>query len=273
MSSESRASSGTHSQSAQNHHGGRGKIVACDSRRYASRLTDSPCACLLWPFCAACHAHRTTPNNMAGSTRRRRRPRTSGHRSQGLQRQADRERRRHLPPHQRRQGRGQPRGQDRPRRQRHDRRHPDRQPRASCRSSRTGFATYARGVPRSADASKEITLKHGPRPRRRSPYEDNDGKPRRRKPRCAGARPADDSAPSAAPTPPQTRSRPRSESSSKPHDDPARSAGKRALVTGGAQRIGRAIALALADAGANVAITYRGSDAEAEAHRPRSRRA
>ena len=39
--------------------------------------------------------------------------------------------------------------------------------------------------------------------------------------------------------------------------------GKRALVTGGAKRIGRALALALAEAGAEVAITYRGSKAEA----------
>jgi NAD(P)-dependent dehydrogenase (short-subunit alcohol dehydrogenase family) len=40
--------------------------------------------------------------------------------------------------------------------------------------------------------------------------------------------------------------------------------GKAALVTGGAKRIGRAIALALGRAGADVAITYRGSQAEAE---------
>jgi 3-oxoacyl-[acyl-carrier protein] reductase/pteridine reductase len=40
--------------------------------------------------------------------------------------------------------------------------------------------------------------------------------------------------------------------------------GKAALVTGGAKRIGRAIAMALGAAGANVAITYRGSQAEAE---------
>ncbi len=41
--------------------------------------------------------------------------------------------------------------------------------------------------------------------------------------------------------------------------------GKRVLVTGAARRIGRSIALAFADAGADVAITYRGSEAEATA--------
>lgn len=41
--------------------------------------------------------------------------------------------------------------------------------------------------------------------------------------------------------------------------------GKSALVTGGARRIGRAIALALARAGADVAITYRTSGEEATA--------
>ncbi len=40
--------------------------------------------------------------------------------------------------------------------------------------------------------------------------------------------------------------------------------GQKALVTGGAKRIGRELALALAQAGADVAITYRGSDAEAQ---------
>jgi pteridine reductase len=40
-------------------------------------------------------------------------------------------------------------------------------------------------------------------------------------------------------------------------------AGKTALVTGGARRIGRAIAIALAQAGADVAITYRESQADA----------
>jgi NAD(P)-dependent dehydrogenase (short-subunit alcohol dehydrogenase family) len=39
---------------------------------------------------------------------------------------------------------------------------------------------------------------------------------------------------------------------------------KRALVTGGARRIGRSIALALAEAGASVAITYRASASDAE---------
>ena len=42
-------------------------------------------------------------------------------------------------------------------------------------------------------------------------------------------------------------------------------AGKTALVTGAAKRIGRSIALALAEAGANVAITYLGSQPDAEA--------
>jgi 3-oxoacyl-[acyl-carrier protein] reductase/pteridine reductase len=40
--------------------------------------------------------------------------------------------------------------------------------------------------------------------------------------------------------------------------------GKTALVTGGAKRIGRGIALALARAGADVALTYRASGSEAE---------
>ena len=40
-------------------------------------------------------------------------------------------------------------------------------------------------------------------------------------------------------------------------------AGKRAFVTGGAKRIGRALALKLAEAGADVAISYLGSEAEA----------
>jgi len=39
--------------------------------------------------------------------------------------------------------------------------------------------------------------------------------------------------------------------------------GKSALVTGGARRVGRGIALALAEAGADVAITFRSSHAEA----------
>ena len=41
--------------------------------------------------------------------------------------------------------------------------------------------------------------------------------------------------------------------------------GKTVLVTGAAKRIGRSLALALARAGADVAITYRSSDAEAQA--------
>ena len=41
--------------------------------------------------------------------------------------------------------------------------------------------------------------------------------------------------------------------------------GRRVLVTGAAKRIGRVLALKLAEAGADVAITYRGSAAEAEA--------
>jgi NAD(P)-dependent dehydrogenase (short-subunit alcohol dehydrogenase family) len=46
--------------------------------------------------------------------------------------------------------------------------------------------------------------------------------------------------------------------------DPARPlAGQTALVTGAAKRLGRGIALALASAGADVAITYRKSEAEA----------
>ena len=40
--------------------------------------------------------------------------------------------------------------------------------------------------------------------------------------------------------------------------------GTTAIVTGGARRIGKALALALATAGFNIAITYRGSDVDAE---------
>ena len=40
--------------------------------------------------------------------------------------------------------------------------------------------------------------------------------------------------------------------------------GSTAVITGGARRIGKALALTLAEAGFNVAITYRGSDVEAE---------
>jgi 3-oxoacyl-[acyl-carrier protein] reductase/pteridine reductase len=40
--------------------------------------------------------------------------------------------------------------------------------------------------------------------------------------------------------------------------------GKSVLVTGGARRIGRGIAIAMADAGADVAITYRASKSEAD---------
>ncbi|MDR3745713.1 MAG: SDR family oxidoreductase [Acidobacteriaceae bacterium] len=52
--------------------------------------------------------------------------------------------------------------------------------------------------------------------------------------------------------------------SSELRDESQPLAEKTALVTGGARRIGRAIALALAASGANVAITYRESQAEAE---------
>jgi NAD(P)-dependent dehydrogenase (short-subunit alcohol dehydrogenase family) len=41
-------------------------------------------------------------------------------------------------------------------------------------------------------------------------------------------------------------------------------AGKRVLITGGARRIGRALVMACAEAGAHVALTYRDSQAEAE---------
>ncbi len=47
-----------------------------------------------------------------------------------------------------------------------------------------------------------------------------------------------------------------------PHPSPLR--GQTALITGAAKRIGRAIALAYASAGSDIAITYRKSSAEAE---------
>jgi NAD(P)-dependent dehydrogenase (short-subunit alcohol dehydrogenase family) len=46
--------------------------------------------------------------------------------------------------------------------------------------------------------------------------------------------------------------------------DPRPLRGQTALITGAAKRIGRAIALAYANAGADIAITYRNSSAEAE---------
>ncbi len=48
------------------------------------------------------------------------------------------------------------------------------------------------------------------------------------------------------------------------HPGHARLEGRRVLVTGAAKRIGRVLALELARAGADVAITYRGSQTEAE---------
>ena len=49
-----------------------------------------------------------------------------------------------------------------------------------------------------------------------------------------------------------------------PHSETKPLTGKRVLVTGAAKRIGRALALSLAEAGADVTITYRGSKFEAE---------
>jgi len=48
------------------------------------------------------------------------------------------------------------------------------------------------------------------------------------------------------------------------HDHPQPLRGKTALITGGAKRLGRASALALAQAGADVAITFRNSSSEAQ---------